>query len=136
MGWTYHSLNHLPGLYDIVGCKWPLTNKPDEVRPCLVVQIIKRIDEEGTAFATLKLCYGTSQYTYSQLKRDLFISHSDYRALGLDRPTRFSMDLVREFIWGPQWFPGRIRFGGPLSNVQIDAFKNCWKRHHGGGVST
>jgi hypothetical protein len=115
---------------------------PGNIRPCLVVQIIKREDEDGTQFVTLMLCYGTSQHTPASLKRDLFIGSSEYRALGLHNPTRFSVERVREFIWGTKWFPPHpyivnrgVRFGGPLNEAQIARFKDCWKRHHGADTS-
>jgi hypothetical protein len=138
MGWHYRSTTTLPEPYDIVGCAWPLDEKPDDpgpwVRPCLVIQTKIELDEDGVEFGVVAVSYGSGEWTEEQQKRDLMIEKHEYRRLGLVKPTRFSMDRIEEFIWGTKWFPphpyilNRGVYIGCLKEPQIKRLKECLKR--------
>src|ERR1700736_2896137 len=140
MGWDHHNLNKLPALYTIVGCAWPLDENPEvagpRVRPCLVVRRSTLRDENGVLYGTLHMSYGSKEWTPEQARRDCIIDQSEYRALGLSFPTRFSVDRIEEFVWGPKWFPPHpyianrgVRIGGPLKQPQIDRWLECLNRY-------
>jgi hypothetical protein len=136
MGWDHHSLAKLPPLYTIVGCAWPLDENPEEpgpkVRPCLVVQRAEKIGPDGVRYGTLTVAYGSKEGTREQWARDFSLGQSEYRTYGLRHPTRFSVDLIEEFIWGPKWFPPHpfivnrgVKVGDPLKQEQIARWSGC-----------
>src|SRR4051812_49200666 len=96
MGWSFRSAKSLPDRYSIIGCAWPLDEVPgapaDVVRPCLVVETRVQYDEGlKIEYGVIRVSYGTKQGIDS--KRDMIVGQDEYRKIGLDYPTRFSMDL-------------------------------------------
>jgi hypothetical protein len=106
------------------------------VRPCLVIQRAEKIGPDGVRYGTLTVAYGSKEGTPEQWARDFSLGSSEYRAYGLRHPTRFSVDRIEEFIWGPDMFPSHpfivnrgVKVGGPLKKEQIDRWKACRERY-------
>jgi hypothetical protein len=138
MGWHYRSTKTLPEPYDIVGCAWPLDEKPEDpgpwVRPCLVLNARTQLDEEDIEYGVVVLSYGSGEWTEEQKQRDFIVERHEYRSVGLHKPTRFSMERVEEFIWGNKWFPPHpyilnrgVHFGC-LRASQIVRLKECLQK--------
>jgi hypothetical protein len=97
---------------------------------------VSQFDEElKIEYGVVTVSYGTKQGTDSL--RDMVIGPDEYRKIGLDYPTRFSMDRIEEFVWCKEWFPSRRYFAnqivyfGCLRQHQIARFTECLSRFRG-----
>jgi hypothetical protein len=141
MGWTFHDIETLPAPYEIVWCKWPYREDKGQpgkdVRPVLVRASELREYADGTQFGALVVSYGTSKFTEADSEADLIIRQWEIGALGLHKPTRFSMAPQHRKLlpWCEEYFvpPAYVvnHAGlvlGKLSEAQIGRMKACWKK--------
>jgi hypothetical protein len=139
MGWTYYDLRTLPNPGDIVWCKWPY--KEDRggpgkvVRPALVREVFENAATSGESYGSLIVSHGTGNLNAAS--DDLVVSAWDrVRALGLHKPTRFSLDPAdrKHLLWCEEFFvpPGyganqSLRLGS-LGEQELDAMRACLTR--------
>lgn len=135
------SVDTLPNQFDVVWCLFPRDGEglqPGPVaRPTLVLDV--RVNEQRTA-AGLIVAYGTGteeeNSPFLDNGPDLIIeTKAAAHALGLHKPTRFSMSPLRrkQLLWSSNYFvsePYRANAGivaGSLNEEQIKYLKTCFK---------
>src|SRR5215207_9805708 len=96
IGWTFYSLENLPELGDSVWCKWPQRGlAPGETsRPVLVRgTTIREHPKMGQRFGGVAVTFGTGTLDLERNRdRDLILGPREFRAAGLHKPTRFSLN--------------------------------------------
>jgi hypothetical protein len=131
-----------PVVFDVVWCKFPVRENPDEpgpwVRAVLVVDVELMEDVDGTEWAAVTAAYGTGADNVVNLNepRNLLIPRSEYRALGLHKPTVFQLDVSnqRRMPWGEKYFvtQGYVKnqniICGSLNAGQQTKFHDCFKK--------
>jgi hypothetical protein len=142
MGFTYHSLDTRPKVYDIVWCKWP--RKEDKGKPgpwvrcVLVVDVTLMVDHRnGTQYAGVTAQYGTGRERVhdDDLADNLVIEAHEARSLGLHKPTVFKFDLGnrKRLPWCEEYFvpQGYVRsqgiIVGSLNTAQRVRFHSCFE---------
>lgn len=135
------SVDSLPNQFDVVWCFFP--RKEDKmqpgptVRPTLVLDVL--LDAAGKQGALI-VAYGTDNAItgspYLDNGPDLTIDTlASARALGLHKPTRFSMSPLRrkQLLWSDDYFapqPYKTNTGiiaGSLNKDQVARVKECFK---------
>jgi hypothetical protein len=129
----------LPNQFDIVWCLFPKARMEpsDVVRPTLVLDVLYNADEKAAA---LIVAYGTdnsiSDSPFLDDGPDLIIeTMAAARALGLHKPTRFSMWAQRRRLlsWSDEYFaPQSYRknagiIAGSLHADQVVRVKDCFR---------
>lgn len=138
MGWTFYNIATLPAPGDIVWCKWPYKEdrgRPGKiVRPALVRASIVHEDEAGTVYGSVIVSYTTGEFTPAHLPYDLVVTDAGrVRALGLHKPTRFSLDpsdrknllWCKEYFIGQQYARERKIHVGSLGEAELDRMTQC-----------
>src|SRR5947208_9171983 len=97
MGFVFYPIDSRPKVYDVVWSKWPHRGeklRPGPwVRPVLVLDVRLYEDErDQRKYAAVTAQYG-GDFQNHHLPQNLLIESSEYRALGLHKPTLFRLDL-------------------------------------------
>jgi hypothetical protein len=135
MGYNFHDPETRPKPFDIVWCKKPLRGegvKPGPVaRPVLVLGT-KLYELNGKEFATVAVQYG-GDFETKHIPGNFLVSETEFRTLGLHKPTLFRMDLGNraECMWAQEYFQpqpyvvGRGILAGSLSADQQKRVISC-----------
>lgn len=141
MGFTFHPIECLPEPGDVVWCKWPHRESKGQpgphVRPVLVRGNALHDMPDKTRFGSLIVSYGTGVIgdRPSDGPLDLIIGESEFRALGLHKPTRFALDpsskknlpWCEEFFVPQSYVASKDIVIGRLNNSQMARLRECLK---------
>jgi hypothetical protein len=142
MGFRFYSIDSLPDHGDIVWCKWPYREDKSQpgidVRPVLVRARRVNRNSDGTEYGSLMVSYGTGviapQPTNGPI--DLIIGKTEFRALGLHKPTLFSLNPAEkkhlpwcsEYFVCQQYLVEQEILIGRLNLAQKERLKGCLRR--------
>lgn len=139
---TLYDPQTAPDVYDVVWCKFPLREKPGEpgpwARPTLVLDSRLMVTDDGVEWADITVAYGTDadKIKNPNAASNLLIPQSEFKALGLHKPTGFQIGLSnrRRMPWGDKYFvpPEYVRnqgiICGKLNKAQQIKFHECFQK--------
>lgn len=111
--WTFYPPLTIPTALDIVWCRFPLVEDPDnpalKPRPALVRRVMRKNDH-----VFVEVVYGTSNRSrYSDL--DLYVANFvDMMECGLPQATIFTLGRTVILPWAEEWFSKREGGTGPV----------------------
>ncbi|MEP2735593.1 MAG: hypothetical protein ABJP34_04780 [Erythrobacter sp.] len=119
---TYFPTSLLPAPYDIVWCRFPshenLGNPGPKPRPGLVLNVAL-YPEEGES--EVQVIYGTTTLKTFQRPQDFFVARlQELDACGLDRATRFDLDMIAWLPWTTDWFEILPDYNSPITGHLSD----------------
>lgn len=129
---TYLSLVNLPKPLDIVWCRFPTSENPNapgpKSRPGLVRAI--RLNKDQTK-ALVEITYGTTKLKGRERPLDLHVQNLRcIEESGLERATRFDLDLTIWLPWSKEYFAPPPGYKHPAighldatSRMQLEALK-------------
>jgi len=116
---------YVPAAYDIVTCRYPLSELPDrpgpKLRPCLVTAVLRRPADDMIA---CRVAFGTTSLRITQsVGRDLIIQDAaDLSLMGLASPTRFDLGRLAVLPWSLQFFDCWTGYESPRLGTLLEAY--------------
>jgi hypothetical protein len=110
MAWTWHPLSDLPGVYDVIWCRFPhrpILDQPADPPHPVVVRDLEPYAPLGEAL--VHVTYGTSTLKPWREYEDLILEKPDELApAGLSEKTRFDLEDALNLLpleWCREYFP-------------------------------
>jgi hypothetical protein len=118
----YYPPDSLPVAFDIVWCRYPYDESPDEPGPIQHPTIVRQplFDEDGNPH--VRVIYGTSQEPLIR-GAEFFTVATDLRRSGLSKPTRFCIDREARVPWAEEYFDPSISGRPRLARLAPEAIR-------------
>lgn len=123
MAFRYYPRDSLPVAFDIVFCRFPYDEAPDEPGPIQHPTIVRQplVDEDGNPH--VRVIYGTSQDLLIR-GHQYFILQTDWKRCGLSKPTRFCIDREARLPWAQEFFDEGSSGTPPVARLSPEAIRD------------